>query len=44
MKILHKLSEEPVDQTYACLYLIWCIFYGDPKFGHNNQFTILILN
>ncbi len=30
----YKLSQEPLDQTLTCLYLVWCIFYADSEYGH----------
>ena len=29
-----RLSQEPLDQRWACLYSCWCIFHADSKYGH----------
>ncbi len=30
----HRVSQEPLDQIWACLYSFWCIFHVDSKYVH----------
>ena len=34
--IYHRLSQEPLDQTWACLCSFWCISHDDSKYGYKN--------
>ncbi len=31
----YRLSQEPLDQTWVCLYSFCCIFHTDVKYGHD---------